>query len=96
MDIIIFSLINLIIQDDFFSIFFVNLVYLNNSSKVLEDLIENTKHNIQYTIMLYIYKVLGDLIDGQDYWRRLRFISQYDISIIPDKNSVRQQPPGYL
>ena len=55
MDIIIFSLINLIIQDDFFSIFFVNLVYLNNSSKVLEDLIENTKHNIQYTIMLYIY-----------------------------------------
>ena len=69
MDIIIFSLINLIIQDDFFNIFFVNLVYLNNSSKVLEDLIENTKHNIQYTIMLYIYiyKVLGDLIDGQDY-----------------------------
>ena len=46
--------------------------------------------------MLYIYKDLGDLIDGQDYWTRLRFISQYDIYIIPDKNSVQQQPPGYL
>ena len=46
--------------------------------------------------MLYIYKILWDLIDGQDYWRRLRFISQYDISIIPDKNSVRQKPSSYL
>ena len=26
-------------------------------------------------LYIYIYKVLGDLIDGQDYWRRLRFKS---------------------